>query len=750
MRALVAMIICSSALAVAAPPVPNGPHPRIILNDVRAAWRQQASEEHGPVKGAIALCDEARTSQEHDRAQYQGSEWAKTLQACLVAWAATDSNDHAQTAIKFMTALFDDLDQLGDGKGGDAAARRDDGYAIRNLGPYTALAYDWLYDKLTPQQREHAKGRWKAWLAWYAEKGYRNATAGSNYHMGYALTATMIAIATEDAELWSTVADTIWSKQLLPAMAEGGVLDGGDWPEGWQYGPLSVAELSLAARAMRGAGMEMPNVAKWLGSLLRVYLYGLSPSDREFPGEDTESETPNLEPSVLVFDAIALGDANPDDKRWARGELSRLQLADKDYLLYDALAGVGERPQLAPRDKWPTWYAAAGDGELFARTRWDATAMWFVAKCHATIDTDHRHPDAGDFVLSRGKDDVIVDPSPYGTRSTLTGNAPTVLSPHLPPSYKPSQGYWGEKSGWDFATQRASGVVAARCDYADQYRFQDRASDIPFARRDFVLVPSADGTAAQLVVIDRAQASEMDLRFRSPGTLALAGTAATVTIGATKLVIDGSGGMPQIAPPPAEKDCYKDEDHKGACTAARFPVTDYRVQIAGPAPQAMHVFSATASSGAAKSQALGDAQGAWSGVHLTGVRDAVVVWRAAGSGPFSYAAPKSNATTHVILDAPEQAGKATVAAHADGDNCAVTVTPGGDTPATPVIVTLDASCNVTADVEAAASTTTVSRPSRVSEPHSARGGCCGAEAAPGSSAAMALVVLAFATRRRKR
>jgi MYXO-CTERM domain-containing protein len=248
-------------------------------------------------------------------------------------------------------------------------------------------------------------------------------------------------------------------------------------------------------------------------------------------------------------------------------------------------------------------------------------------------------------------------------------------------------------------------------------------------------------------VIDRAQASEMDLRFRSPGTLALAGTAASVTIGSTKLTIDGTGGMPQIAPPPAEKDCYKDEDHKGACTAARFPVTDYRVQVAGPAPQAVHVIGATAD-GAAKSQTLGD--GTWSGVHLTGVRDAVVVWRANNSGPFSYAAPKSTVTTHVILDAPEQDGKATVEAHADGNNCAVSVTPGGDTPARPVVVTLDASCKVTADVEAAAASAIASRPSRVNEPHSARGGCCGAEAAPGSSAAMALVVLAFATRRRKR
>jgi MYXO-CTERM domain-containing protein len=750
-RILAALIVLTT-IAHAAPPPPSGAHPRILLNDVRPAWRAQASEEHGPVKGAIALCDEARTTREHDHAVYQGSEWAKVLQACLVAWAATDSNDHAQTAIRFMTALLDDLDEVGDGKGGDAAARRDDGYAIRNLGPYTALAYDWLYDKLTPAQRDHAKARWKAWLDWYADKGYRHDDAGSNYHAGYVIAATFMAIAlgNEDPALWTRVADTLWGKELIPAIADGGVLDGGDWPEGWQYGPLAVAEIALGARAMRGAGVEVPNVSQWLSAMFRHHVYALSPSDRMFAGEDTESETPNLEPSVLAYDAIALGDGSPDDRKWARGELSRLQLADRDYLLYDALAGVGDHPQLAPRTKWPTWYVTAGTGTLFARTRWDDSAVWFVAKCHASIDLDHRHPDAGNFVLSRGKDDVIVDPSPYGTRSTLTSNAPTVVSPQLPASYKPSQGYWSERTGWDFATQRASGVVAARCDYADQYKFQERPSDVSFARRDFVLVPTADGKDAQLVLIDRAQASEMNLRFRTPGTLALAGTTATATVGGSKLVVEGTSPA-TIAGPPPDKDCFKDEDHKGSCTAARFPVNDYRVDVAGPAPASVHVIAAIASNAAVpKQEALGS--GEWSGVHLSGLRDAVVVWRTPGAtGPFSYSAPKANAMTHVILDAPAQDGKATVTAKPDGDHCAVSVTAGG-TMAIPPIVTLDGNCNVQFDPEAPAQSAVRTRASRGpgGDPRSARGGCCGAEAAPGSSAAMSAVVLGLLFVRRRR
>jgi len=758
-RALVVagLIVASTTARAGTPPEPGGPHPRIVLSDVRAAWRDQSKAAHGPVKGAIALCDDARTSSEHDHAQYQGSEWARVLQACLVAWAATDSRDHATTAIRFMTALLDDLDVIGDHQGGDAAARRDDGYAIRNLAPYTALAYDWLHDQLTPEQRAHARERWKAWLDWYAAKGYRADAAGTNYHAGYLLSATLIAIAQAgdggDPALWHQVADILWGKQMLAAMAPDGVLDGGDWPEGWQYGPLSVAEISLGARAMREAGVQVPFASAWLDAVLRHDIYALSPGDRVFAGEDAEPEVPNLDPNVLAFDAVALGDASPDDRRWARGELSRLKLADRDFLLYDALAGVGDRPQLAPRATWPTWYAAAGTGTLFARTRWDTAAIWFVAKCHASIDVDHRHPDAGNFVLARGKDDVIVDPSPYGTRSTLTSNAPTIVSGQLPPSYLPSQGYWSAKTGWDFATQRASGVVAARCDYADQFKFQDRPSDVPMARRDLVLVPSADGRDAQLVVVDRADTGSpgrgMKLRFRTPGTLALAGTAASATVGGSKLVVDGNA-TPTIGGPPADKDCFKDDDHKGSCTAARFPVTDYRVELPGPTPAAVHVLAAVGARAPTPAHEPLAGEG-WAGVHLSGVRDAVVVWRTkAAAGSLAYAAPKAAAMTHVVLDAPEQSGKATVTAKVDGERCAVAVSAGGDVPARPLIVTLDASCNIVADAEAPAASAIASRPSHAADARSPRAGCCGAEAAPGSSFAMAGVVLGFALRRRRR
>ncbi len=761
MRALciLATIAALAARAMATPPEPTGAHPRMLLDsELRAKWRAQAGRGDGPVADAIRLCEDARKTRNHDRALYMGSEWSKVLQACLVAWATTNSNHDAATAVRYFTALLDDLDIIGDGRGGDAAAWRSSGYAIRNLAPYTALAYDWLYDHplMTAELRTRARQRWRAWLAWYRDKGYRATSPGSNYHAGYLFAATTIAIAQGgDADkggtaLWRYVADEMWSKDMTAALARDGILAGGNWPEGWQYGPLSVAEYSLGARLMRRVGVQLPGVEPWLSSLLLHHIYSLSPTDGVYAGGDTEDETATLQPHALTLNAIVFGDAATEDKRWARGELARLKLSNGDWPLYNALAAIADRGSSVPRTRWPTWYVASNTGTLYARTRWDASAVWFVSECHSTIDTDHRQPNAGNFALSRGRDDVIVDPSPYGSLSTLTSNAPTVASAQLPPDYIPSQGAWSERTGYTFVTQRASGVVAARCDYADQYKFQHRPSDILTALRDLVLLPSKDGRDAALLVIDRAQTGSRDrgmyLRFRSPRKLALAGDVGAATLGATKIAITSvarsSAGTTEIMSPSA-RDCFGEGTARGRCDASRFPVSEYRVHIPGPAPAAIHVISATSEQTAAVSAAPLSGDG-WAGVRMSGVRDAVVIWRTDGEGALAYSAPPG---THVILDAP--APMVDISASRDGRNCAVRVTAGRTLPARPLIVTIDATCAVALDAETAPASA-----SRAQVPHaslrSPRAGCCDASAAHGSTFTIGALVLASLLRRRRR
>ena len=100
-----------------------------------------------------------------------------------------------------------------------------------------------------------------------------------------------------------------------------------------------------------------------------------------------------------------------------------------------------------------TFLAVHGSG-------WGPDAYWAVFTSAPRLVPDHQHMDASNFVLSRGEDALIVDPSPYGSRSTLTGNALTVDSDVVLKDYKPSQTPWSTAE-LPWARGTAAGVVAA-------------------------------------------------------------------------------------------------------------------------------------------------------------------------------------------------------------------------------------------------------------------------------------------------
>lgn len=757
--AVLAVLTAATAAARAAPvPEPTGPHPRMLLDDeLRAALRAAAAADRGPVASALRICNEARTTDKYRLEGYQGSDWAKALQSCLISWAATDAPEHAATAIRYFTALLDDLEVIGDRKGGDASGQRDDGYAIRNLGPFTAIAYDWLHDApgMTPVLRAKARDRWDGWLTWYRKHGYRARFPATNYHAGFLVAATTIAIAQSGeagplgTELWRFVADEMWGKDMAAALAPGGILDGGDWLEGWQYGPLSVGNYALAMRVARRAGIRVDGVEAWLTGILRRHVHALTPTDQTYAGGDTQLAAAHHIPRELTLSAVAFGDAPAQERRWAKGELERLGLADDDALLFDSLRVAGPPGEPIPRASWPTWYLARAAGALYTRTRWDERAVWFVAECQRKLPVDHRFPNAGNFVLTRGRDDVIVDPSPYGSLSTLTGNAPTVASGVLHPGQVPSQGRRSLLTRWWWATQTRSGVVAARCDYADQYRAEIKPSDVREAIRDLILLPSEDGTDAALVIVDRAisgaEGRAMHLRFRVPaaGALALEGDTAAATIGATRLAIAGlhrSAGRPALVTP-SEKTCPEEKTApRGQCEGARIPVTDYRLAIAGPEPRAVHAITATG--GPAPPSVPFEGEG-WLGVRVAAARDAVVVWPRARGAVLRYRAPRGKAVTHVVLDAPAAAGIARVTARVDADACAVEVEAAAAAdekhgiPARPLIATLDDACAIAADPPRPTQGATVTPPDDPPAPPAPppdapkprRKGCCDASGA---------------------
>lgn len=704
-----------SPSAAAGPPEPAGPHPRLFLDaKTLASIKALASKEGSAVARAIKECERVGSNLKAEaRNVYMGFEWSAHASSCAIAYHATGKTAYATTALHFFSALLDDWETVGDGKGGDTAARHDSGYAIRAFGVYGAIVYDLLHDApgMTPALLAKARQRFKAWLEWYEKSGYHPHKVGANYQAGYLFAATMIAIAqggeagADGTKLWRQVADQMWDKEMRAGASRGGVLEGGDWGEGWQYGPLSVASYSLAARAMIQHGMQLPEFERWTEEIVQRHVHALSPSEKmTFALGDTEADTAGIRPTRWTLAGVLAGPISDAAAGWARAEIDRLQLPSdsKSFLLFDVLADAkGAEPTPFPRTATPTFHLARGTNTLYARSSWSSSAAWMAMQCTSS-KFDHLPPKAGNLVLTRGSDDLLVDPSPYGTLGTLTSNAPTVEDGQLPAEYKPSQGWWGEKTDFTWARQTESAIVAARCDYADQYKFQEKPSDVPLAIRDVVMIPTGGGNAI-VVVADRARtgapARALHLRFRTPAALTLEGKTARGVVGASSLTIAPmleTSGAPLVRTM-GKGDCFGKDYTRGNCAAARFPVNDYLLTVAGEEATAIHVLDI-----AGTKDALTTARTTTAPDHRVisfdrGKRHASLVLATREQPALTYRAPPGH---HVVLDAPgTKSGHATVTAARDGTSCVVTVksAASGGMDARPLVLALSETCAVAED-----------------------------------------------------
>jgi len=678
---------------------------------------QAGIADSGVTRGA-ARCAAARMDPtSYADGGWQGFEFITTLSGCLASWVATKNADDLATAIKYWNVLLDDYQKVGDGQGGDTVVTHDTGYAMRTFAPFSALAYDWLHDApgVTESLRAHARARFDAWMSYYSANGYLRDLPGANYQAGYTFAATLIAIAeggeagaSGDAH-WATVRDAIWTADLASALAPGGVLEGGDWAEGWQYGPLSVLEHALAARAMQENGALIPGAEAWASSLPVRFAYGLTPvTQKSFAGGDSDNTSPNRDPDNGALLAGIVGPSSEQAKTWARKLNLDLKLHNENPL-FDALATAEAGPNAALPVSAPTNYLAHGVGNWYVRGAWSAETAWTVFQCSRRLVPDHEYNNAGNWVLTRGPDDLVVDPSPYGSVSTLTGNAPAVDSAAMPSGYSPSQGYWGKNTALAWARQSGSGVAAARCDYGDQFRGSDTASDVPHATRDFVLVPG--GAGGTVVLIDRvvtgAAERGLHLRIRTPSALALSGDRASATLGSSALTISrlwSTSGAPSVRTMPQASECPSSSH---TCDVSRLPSgTEYQMDVAGPSALAINVVSAEPSSAPAEPAQSFAGSGYRGALVKQGPLTAAVITNdaadAAPGSTLSYAVPAVDGAVHVVVDAPvDSQGKSDVTSVLVGKNCQVVVTPHVATKAgfegRPLVLRMSANCELADD-----------------------------------------------------
>lgn len=696
------------APSMAAPAAPSGAHPRLFLDakTIATLKKQTADSSKGAAK-AVAQCDDYLAKP----GNWGSQDWDESILAssCALAFRATDNAKYVAPAVANMQKII---------ARGDAAVRKDSGYFIRVYAPYLAIAYDWLHDRAEVQAlKGDVTTRFAAYFDWYKTSGYLPHRAGANYQAGFLFSATMMAIAASGdgaafGPMWTTVVDELVGKDMQDASQPGGALSGGDWAEGWQYGPLSVMEYALVTRGLEEQGVQLPYMEKYLSEIVLRHLYGTVPDKSGiFVAGDYDSENAVMPLPVLALQAVLAGPAAIGSKAWARGALTGMK-ADPTPLfrVFNALADASEGEVTPFPTSSPTAYATKSTRVVFARGSWDATSPWGAFMCGPRLVDDHQHVNAGNWLFSRGSDHLVVDPTPYGSRSTLNGNAPAVASKNIPGSPSQQWALLGRKTDLTWVRSVAGGIVAARGDYSDQFSKHDNTddtdvpSDVPTALRDWVFFPY--GGDATTVIVDRVQTGDAArgafFRIRTPAKLALSGASASGTTGKSSVhlrTVWASDGAPSVRTPSVSGGCS--DDLNGQCDVARFKVDEYRLDVKGPNAGAITVIDGAAAATAAPSAQALSGTGFRGTTFARGTTRYVVVSSdspdALPAAKFEYVAP--SAAIHVALDVPTgNSGRSDVAVAPSGTNCKVTATAhdgaDGGYVGKPLMVMLNDKCEL--------------------------------------------------------
>lgn len=756
-RTALVLLVAAAGAAQAAPAAPSGPHPRLFLDEARLTAASANTRSRGTASRAVVeRCQQTLDAPRYftSRGGAGGGIWPDAAVSCAFAYLSTRKAAYAAQAIKYWRASLNDDQTLGDGAGCVAGVStswqawdgsppappavitvtHDTGYPMRWYGPYIALTYDWLHDAPGVDEALRAQTRTclTSWVEYYSRRGYLRREPGANYNAGFVVGKTLAAIAMggengpDGDRLWHEVVDGVFGELLVgrglagrasPLGAPVGVLVGGDWAEGWQYGPLSVLEYAAAARAMAEQGVPQPELADWASSLIVRSVHATVPRlDGQYVGGDLEAPTVYQAPSVNQLDAVLLGPSTDEAASWA-ARMKQLQAPSPSSYIWNALAELRSVIPSDYRRQVPTpplWYLARGTRTVYARTAWDGDAFWAVFSSPPHVVSDHIHHAAGNFVFSRGADHLVVDSSNYGEPGTLETNAIGVDSPGVLGDYAPSQTPWS-RAELVWARGSRAAVYAARSDFAKAFDWNNGKSDVSFALRDWTFLPEGE-----IVTIDRVRTDSaarfMHLNFHTNtgGSLALSGGVATGTVGRSKVAIHKvmGGGSPSIFRP-AVVNTYRYPC--GSCTNARFAVDDYTLRVPGPWAAAIHVIDGLGSGEApARVASMNDDDldpapkqngGVIGAAVLRGGKQSFVVASSRDDGrtgtTMAYRVPGPAASRHVVFDAPEDgAGSSSVTARADVGHCVITITAGAGFVGRPLMFSVESAergCVVTED-----------------------------------------------------
>ena len=294
---------------------------------------------------------------------------------------------------------------------------RDTGYDIRFGLRNLMLAYDWLHDTFTAPERALIAKIAIEWVDHYHNTPeYAESQPVENYYAGYlqgiALTAVATAgdVSADDTNRMFGLLRTKLANEV-PLMNQR--LAGGDWAEGWNYGPYAVTELQLVNLLMKEIGEDWSPVFDWVQSLPLSMTYQMAPDFSETRSYGGYSgDYPSRTSASMLAVMSTTTNSRYAQRLYAQATANALDLTDIPGDSFYDMIFAPTAPQSVDVTTLPLSYLNTGTGRFFSRSSLTDPNAYFVSAENTGYSFDHYGYANGDVRLYHG-DECLVCPSAY-------------------------------------------------------------------------------------------------------------------------------------------------------------------------------------------------------------------------------------------------------------------------------------------------------------------------------------------------
>jgi hypothetical protein len=524
-------LMASAFVATCAMVQAQEPHPRIWLSPAVKARLQDARTANTPEWAALKSWCDARLGTDLPEL-YNYLEWYTTTMNFALAYQISGDPAYGNEGVKYLTALLRDRDTIGDGLGGTNAVHMDSGYVSRSLGTGVSIGRDWLdgAPNLTPAIIAECTARMDEWYTWIQRpETYGIGEPQTNYHAGHFTMTYTASIAFEGDPgyqmAWQTKAEEMWADVRDLLNTEG---QGGDFGEGWNYGPWAVREYLGYPWALE-TGTTRPDhwdEIDFASQLARAHVSMLHPSREYFSDDGRWSGDNKGDPRSTVCRMVSvLPDTDATGKglavwfaqnlEWQPGGPDRWEA----FLYTDhSIAPITPSPATVGGLTWKGYGHAVARGADWSNQ--EATFVDVIAWKH--LSEEHNF---GEIKIASRQELLLTDGQTWQLEAEFA-NVPRINGTH---TYAPYQEVWHEASSLDVDSVDGVYTYFKMDNMENAYDgVNDDDPSCSYFRRDAVFV-APDHVVVFDNIVSTTLANTVAEQWHVMGNPVLAGDTATVT-----------------------------------------------------------------------------------------------------------------------------------------------------------------------------------------------------------------------------